>query len=557
MIKKLLVLLALGQFYSASSQVIEDFENGPNIIPVSDFRNQNNQVFSIVNCNISPQFGMPIFPTPGVNLNNEKATIVVDGTNEPILAQYNIFQNVVSSNGNKYALRLNDIDTPGQDITSYKKKFKAKEPYLSFEYLSVLDSDFNGHGIDRQPFFTARLLDINQNIIPNTQFCLIAEPNDPLLINQNGHLFFTKGWYCHTINIPNQYIGQTIFVEFIAADCGKGGDKGVTYIDNIVNKNTCEEPPYGSIALDYQEYPCPDEKFKVCGTYSMPWGTQLDSIFLEIKQNGIVVNTLDANSLIHFANGTFCFIVSPNDFGNLSGNFEFNVIANFIAGNGFVYTLSYESTFDGPDVKCEEVECQPMQTYIDFDNDTISWNSTDGPFEFEAIGDLVCCPGRIPHYSGNGITGIVFNYTTNQNSISFYDLIGVVGAKCLKFRMRSQCSEWTDWCCITSDGPGPNDGQYEITTPGLSFHCENVLVMPIMPQNRPIIAVHPNPTSSKLTINNSTSKTFIIYNYQQKEVFRKSISEIEEVVELNLDNLEKGIYILKLDDGSDYKIIKE
>lgn len=557
MIKKLFMLLALGQFYSSNSQVIEDFENGPNVIPNSIFRNQNNQIFNIIDCNISPQFGIPIFPTPGVNLSSEKATIVVDGTDEPILAQYNIYQNVVSPNGGEYALRINDVDSPNQDITSYKKKFKPNNPHLSFEYMSVLDSDFNGHGIDMQPFFTARLLDINGNVIPNTQFCLIAEPNDPQLVNQNGHLYFTKEWYCHTINIPHQYIGQIIFVEFIAADCGKGGDKGVTYIDNIINDVACDSPTYGYISLDYEQYPCPEDSFKVCGTYSMPWETQLDSIFLEIKQNGNVVNTLDANSLIFFENGTFCFKVTPNDFGNLSGDFEFNVIANFMAGNGFVYTLSYESSFDGPDVTCEEVECEPIQTYIDFDNNTISWNSTDGPFEFEAIGDLVCCPGRIPHYDGNGITGIVFNYTTNQNSISFYDLINVVGAKCLKFRMKSQCSEWTDWCCITSDGPGPNDGQYEIEVPGLSFHCENVLVMPIMPQGRPAIVVHPNPTSSKLIINNSTSKSFIIYDYKQKEVFKKSVSEIQEEVELNLNNLEKGIYILKLDDGSDYKIIKE
>lgn len=543
MIKKLFMLLALGQFYSSNSQVIEDFENGPNVIPNSIFRNQNSQGFNILDCNINQNFGSIITPVPGLNLLNQKVTIVSQGNFEPILLNYNINIDVVSANGNSYALRLNDI-TPinanaNKDITSYTKSFYAQSNFLSFEYMAVLDSP-HINDLNVQPFFTARLLNSNNQIIPNTQFCLIASPNDPLLVNQNSHLFFTKGYYCGMIKIPDEYINQNLKVQFIVADCGLGGDQGVVYIDNIINDVACDSPTYGYISLDYEQYPCPDDSFEVCGTYSMPWGTQLDSIFLEIKQNGNVVNTLDANSLIFFENGTFCFKVTPNDFGNLSGDFEFNVIGNFMAGNGFVYTLSYESTFDGPDVTCGNC-VEPIDFTTWQDNDNIYWTELceGGPYKIELISDGACCP---EDFAQNN----TYSITVNGNSVNKWDLLIGIQDKCFRWRIVLPDGTSTDWCCLTSYPYGNDVNDY------YNIGCETYLNPPPSFGN---LVLYPNPTSGKFTIENSTSSTFDFYDYSGNKV--EEIKNNKKTKNFDISNLKSGVYIISTEKGEEFKIIKE
>lgn len=534
---KLGMLLAFFQVCSINAQVIEDFEAGQSTLSSSTFRKISNVGFNILDCNISPLFGNPYTPVVGLNLPNQWATIVTSGTNEPISFQYGHNQNIVSPNGGNYALRLNDINTAGADRTSYTKSFRAESRFLSFEYLAVLDSD-HVTNLNVQPFFTARVLDQNDQIIANTQFCLIADPSDPLIIKPSGHLYMTNGWYCGSITIPEEYLFQQLKVQFVAADCGQGGHQGVTYIDNITNDLSCESPQYGYIKLNNQQYPCPTEKIDVCGTYSAPKGSSLSEIYLEIKQNGIVVNTLDINYANIIDDNNFCFSVDPSDFLSLSGEFEFNVIAHFQSSNGFNYTLDYESTFIGPDVNCNCITDEIFNTWQDVDN--IYWtNYCEGPYILQAYSDSECCPENWSDHPG------AINITLSGNSISKWDVLLALQDKCFRWRIVFPNGTASEWCCLTSYPYGADVTDY------YNIGCINsVTVSP-----RSNIVAFPNPTFDKINVLNSQSSTFEIYDYNGVKVKTINDKSIEKV--LDLSELKKGFYIIKADKGEEIKVIKK
>lgn len=551
--KKLLIsafFLCAG-LLSVRAQVIEDFETGLASAAGLTFRNQNSSSFSILDCNVSPLFGSSISPSfANYNLPAQKASIVTQGVWEPILLGYGIFQDVVGPNGNKHAIRLNDVNSGGYDISSFQKKFVPTNPYVSFDYMVAMDAS-HVNNIPIQPFFTARLLDDQGNLIPSTQFCIMADPAEPLLMNVDDHLFFSKGWYCGMLIMPEEYVGQTVFVQFISADCGAGGHLGVAYVDNIVNGRKCEKPQYGFIDLKpVKTEGCSPKEVKVCGTFSAPQSSTLTSLDLEILQNGIPVSVPPGFiNVIYQSGNDFCFLVDFAGMGiSFSGDYEFRVVATFTSTiNGYVYTLTDTSSNVGPDVSFGGGA--PIVPFVDFSADTISWPAVGGPYYFEFVSDGQCCPNRASIQPPNGITGTI---VTNNTSMSFYDPIVLLQTKCLRFRMRTACSKWTEWCCITSYGE--QEGGYTLGAPGESFDCEGELDLDDFGSGRPV--AYPTPTNGKVNVKNAGATSFEVYDMTNNMVLSKKMPEIQENVELDLHGLKPGIYILKTDKNHSIKLIK-
>lgn len=550
--KKLLtsLLIAGMGLLSAQAQVIEDFETGLASAANLAFRNQNSIAFSVLDCNISPQFGNPISPLfTTYNMPAQKASITSAGNWEPILLSYGMYQDVVAPSGGRHAIRLNDVTGGNYDISSFEKKFIPTNQYVSFDYMAVMDAS-HINNIPIQPFFTARILDEFGNLVQSTQFCLMADPAEPLLINVDDHLFFTKGWYCGMLIMPKEYVGKKMILQFVAADCGAGGHLGVAYVDNIVNDRKCEKPQYGFIDLNpIRTKGCSPKKVTVCGTFSAPYYSSLTSIDLQLLQNGVPVSVPPGYiTLASLTGNDFCFNVDFAGMGiSLSGDYEFSVTATFTSGiNGYVYTLTDTSTNVGPDVTFGGA---PIVPYVDFNNDTISWPAVGGPYYFEFVSDGQCCPNRA---EGQPANGIFASMTTNNTSISFYDGIGLVQSKCIRFRMRTECTNWTEWCCITSYSE--YEGGYTITTPGESFDCEAELDLTDFGTQRPV--AYPTPTNGKVTIKNSGSTVFEVYDLTNNMVLSKKMPHVEESVELDLHSLKPGIYILKTNKQHSIKLIK-
>lgn len=89
-----------------------------------------------------------------------------------------------------------------------------------------------------------------------------------------------------------------------------------------------------------------------------------------------------------------------------------------------------------------------------------------GDFFLEFIGSNDCPNGD------TGNTTTVIPYTISTNSISLLQVQSNLGRKCFRFRIRTNCSDWSDWCLM---GTGPENGalfvQYGDCIP--SNPCDN------------------------------------------------------------------------------------
>lgn len=559
-------------FFSATlgnAQMINNFENGLTSVSVGTFRNQNGIPFSVLNCDVSPTFGTSISPLfTNVNMPAEKASVVT-AVNEPILAGYNIFEPCVGPNGDKFALRLNNVTTGSQDITAYEQTFTAVDEYVSFEYMAVLDSNHTNN-IPVQPFFTVRLLDGSNTVIQSTDICIVADPNEPILENINKDIFFTKGWYCGLIKIPSYYLNQNIKIQFIVADCGDGGHRGVVYIDNIINEKKCDTPAYGFIELNEVDNICNPEAFEITGTYTEPQGAVFTDAHIEILQNGVPVavnpGSLSSGS---FNNGQFAFGFNVASSGLPYGSYEIRVVAHFTAPNGYVYELVDESANAGADFVLDNGNNAPLNVTIVHDEimgvqspGYAEWDNTGGIYYIEAVSDGYCCPGK---YEGQTIDGVIYSIITEENTLEnlFYQIGGNLKSKCFRFRVRTDCKEWSTWCCVTSyeQGYEPGQGGYDTSNSNDPFNTclDQIDLDNLIPATSAAsFALYPNPVTDEVTIINAQSTVFTVYDMRQQAVKTYKTPHIQEKTILNLSELKPGTYILRVNGKqTDLKIIKQ
>ena len=527
------------------AQVVNDFEAGLTATTNAEFRNQSSASFSILDCGLPSLFGNVITPVfTAFDVGGERASIVTVG-NEPILQSHGILLPRVGPNGGDFALRLNNITSGNQDITGYTETFTVNEPYLSFDYFAVLDSDHTDN-LEVQPFFSVRLLDMNDQLINDIPMCVVADPDEPLLADENNTVFYTKKWFCGLVNIPHEYIGEQIKVQFVVADCGLSGHRGVVYLDNILNAKKCNEPALGFIDLNPLNEKCNPEKLEITGTFAAPFGSTFTDATIVILQNGVEVPYNPSSIVLGtFSGNNFSFGFDVNSSGLTNGSYEIRVVAHFTASNGYVYELTDQSTDLGADFYMGD--SLPLEVTIVHDemsgiiNDDSFWEDVGGPYYVEFISDSQC---------GNaGPDGTeILSFVTYDNFIAsaFWQMTAMFTSKSFRFRVRTDCKKWSDWCCITSYSWG--EGGYNLNDPNDPF---NICLEDINPINPTV--VYPNPTSGLVTVYQSRSLNFEIYDLQQNLVLSKSVDFPQEKVELDLSHVPTGIYILKTNEG-DYKI---
>lgn len=413
-----------------------DFEDGLAGYTFTRWRPTDN--FYIVDCNVNTSTTDydAFTPTGTNNFTQEGATLVTPGF-DPTLASHGIQMPTVN-NGN-FALKLNR-SSGSRDITTASRQIIPSDNIVAFSFSLIIG---NPHPTtpDVQPFFTARIYNGNGDIISNNPICIKADANNSIFEPQVGSgqaaILYT-GWICDRLTIPSEYVGQPLRLEFVMTDCGLGAHFGTVYLDDICG-TTCDNPPFGSIQLNDQGYNCPTDSFDVCGTLTDPEGSVLSSVVLNIlDENGSIFTSVTNPTM----NGSaFCFEVDPAVFNN-TGEYTFQVIATYTIGT-FVYTLSATGATEATDLSFSN-GANILNSYVI--EGQLYWTDSDVSYDLEFVGDPTCCPD-VTHT--NPRTNY-FATTVEENNINLYYVAYMLNYECFRWRIRTSCGNWSEWCCLTT-----------------------------------------------------------------------------------------------------------
>ena len=552
--QKLLLAFLLIITNVISAQIINNFEQGNQSITSQNvaFRNQIGSGFSINFCNIAPVFGNVLIPSTFINNTSVKAVLVTPGL-EPVLQSHGITENRVGPNGGNFSLRLNNTISNDYDRTSFTQKFStnslfANQKFITFDFFAILNSS-HIYNLSKQPFFTVRVLDENDNIITAIpQWCIIADPNEPNLIGNGTNLFYTNGWFCKTIEIPRLYLNRELKLQFVITDCGDGGHIGVVYIDNIRFGDNCDNPfesPEPIFDLNTISLGCGEHNLSVSGLFDVSNQLQPNNLEVELYKNNISIPyNISALTVTNFANGNFNFDIDLNAADIPFGDYKIIVTGNFLTNtNG---TVTYQTQTSPGIVDFTYFVIDDFNVTIEPDNH-IHWTDFGGPYTIEVSTDNTCCPGHLDYYEAPNIQQIV----SPDNKEFMIDMLMIAGNKCFRYRIQTPCG-WTEWCCLTSYPFGTGYPLGENIGNNLNIECVidlNYLAL------KPLVS--PNPTTSIITIVNSNSTIFDIYDLSQNKVKTIKTVKVEEKVNIDLSDLKSGIYILKLNNNQDIKIIKQ
>ena len=311
--------------------------------------------------------------TPNVNDFNSTITLI-DNTSpgyqqfDPVLASFGVNVPTLNTNSGTKCIKLNNQEGYGSsDQTTVSRYFpNINEATIEFNFSLVMDNKPE-HGQDIQPFFRARVYDQFNNIVD--EFCIVANPENCLFeviyVSRTRRVLYTD-WICARLNV-GEILNQPGTIEFTVSDCQPSAHFGTVYIDNICGF-TCATPQLGALNTDPININCPDvannEPFQVCGTFQPPVNATLNTIVLNIMQNGSLVGTINAPTQL--TADSFCFTVFPNLLGaNPSGDFELLTTATFnvsCPAGTFVYSISDNSANIGPDISF--VDCCIPTLYL-------------------------------------------------------------------------------------------------------------------------------------------------------------------------------------------------
>jgi hypothetical protein len=185
------------------------------------------------------------------------------------------------------------------------------------------------HGADNNPFFRVVLKNDACQVV--NELCIIAnvQNNSVEVANIVGFKsIIYKQWTCDSFDLT-PYIGDSVTIEFIAADCGWGAHFGYAYVADICDD--CASMPH--IALDtLVPVGCGLPQF--CGTLTFGEDYKFVDLQLDITQMGQILNS-SSNYTYDDSTGVYCFDVLPSDTIGLGvGGFDVFGVAHLINLNG-------------------------------------------------------------------------------------------------------------------------------------------------------------------------------------------------------------------------------
>lgn len=132
--------------------------------------------------------------------------------------------------GGHYSARIGNAGIGAEaEKLSYVITVSAESALFIYKYAVVLEDP--GHPADEQPRFQVRVADASgQPVDPVCgEYTVVASSNLPGFATCNGTIIY-KDWTTVGLDL-SAYIGQTLTIEFITADCKPGAHFGYAYVD--------------------------------------------------------------------------------------------------------------------------------------------------------------------------------------------------------------------------------------------------------------------------------------------------------------------------------------
>lgn len=147
---------------------------------------------------------------------------------------------ITSPYGSNNVVRVNHIGT-GAEVGILERQIAVSvaQPYVNFSYFVVFENA--GHSHTDQPYFRINVLDATNTAIPSASLNIVAGTStvNPGFV-QVGNWFY-KPWTPVAIDL-SAYAGQTVTLQFIAADCIQSGHGGYAYVDVDCNRSSPSVP---------------------------------------------------------------------------------------------------------------------------------------------------------------------------------------------------------------------------------------------------------------------------------------------------------------------------
>ena len=420
------------------------------------------------------------------------------------------------------------------DVTTMRRIFPViNEGFLDFNFSLILENPGN-HVAARQPFFRARVLDVNGNVVDN--ICIVSNPANCLfnsVTQLTGNRLLYTGWVCARLNVQS-ILGQQGTVEFTVSDCGFAGHQGYVYIDNVCG-SICTNPAFGSINLDPLNQNCPTVPFQVCGTYQTPANSTLGALTLNIMQGTTLITTINAPNQL--TANTYCFEINPNLFGlNPTGNFTFqvNVIFNVNCPTG---VFQYNATNINGIISFNNC-CLPTLTLTSADNMT---NSNTDAITLRERSDWIRATNTI------GIGNSTFQDGVVYHAENFVELNPGFEAV-----LSSQFSAYPLGCTGTY--------VYKNSTPTINSPVVIDSKLELIKISRGF-SIIPNPSSNavEIVMENAKFNKITIVSIDGKKIFENSLQSADKF-QVDISSYTCGIYIVNVtsDSGQVYtsKLIK-
>jgi Secretion system C-terminal sorting domain len=187
----------------------------------------------------------PVTWTPGMISNGNNAAVSDPNGRHTIITQNSIDPTVfdpftmlpdtqmttLAPNGGFGSVRLgNNIMNYEMERLTYQFTVAPGNDIFQFQFASVMEDP--GHQWDYQPYFMVNFYDQNNNLLTCCGDTIWAgDTTVPYIISANTvSPILYRRWTPLSVNL-SAYVGQTMTVEFVNADCGYGGHFGYTYLD--------------------------------------------------------------------------------------------------------------------------------------------------------------------------------------------------------------------------------------------------------------------------------------------------------------------------------------
>lgn len=243
----------------------------------------------------------------------------------------------------QYALKVNYEGSSTYSSSVQAKRFKTNnENFVKFNYKAVLQTVYDTSHTDNQPFFKARVLNKNREVV--SEFCMIGDEKNCIFSkvpsgNNYYVTLYTANWQSGMLDISSIPNNEEFTIEFIASRCGLNGHFGYAYIDDICILHS-DENIQGTVELDPLNKICPTFPISVCGTYTIPNSGGITATVKKITLNvydssNNIVYTTSTTSSHDTVNKKFCFNLDSKNIPNTtSANYNVGVKVDYdITGN--------------------------------------------------------------------------------------------------------------------------------------------------------------------------------------------------------------------------------